>query len=179
MEKLVDLKLTRFIGVSNFSPKQVDELLAIATIKPKVHQIEIHPYLQQTDFVNSLKSKGITVTAYAPLANTNQAYSALGGGRVPKLLTHPKLNEIAKARGCSPVQVALAWNMARQVVVIPKSAPSNHQKENIATIEKCKLQADDMEKMKALQVPLRIMSFPCQALGHACFQGLEAAPGNT
>jgi alcohol dehydrogenase (NADP+) len=175
MEKLVDLKLTRFLGVSNFSPKQIDEILAVATIKPKVNQIEVHPYLQQQEFITSLQSKGIDVTAYAPLANTNQAYNFLGGNQVPRLLTNPKLNAIAKAKGCTAAQVALAWNMARKVVVIPKAAQEAHQKENIATIEKCKLQAEDMEKMKALQVPLRLMNVPCRPLGNACFQGLEGA----
>src|ERR1700712_4525333 len=174
MEKLVELKLTRFIGISNFSPKQVENILAPATIKPKVHQIEIHPYLQQQEFITSLQSKGIDVTAYAPLANTNQAYYFLGGIQAPKLLTNHKLNEIAKAKGCTSAQAALAWNMARKVVVIPKAAQEVHQKENIAAIEKCKLQAEDMEKMKALQIPLRLMTIPCKPVGNTCFQGLEA-----
>ena len=159
MEKLVDLKLTRFIGISNFSPKQVDEILAVATIKPKVNQIEIHPYLQQQEFITSLQSIGIEVVAYAPLANTNQAYSFLGGNQVPRLLTNPKLNDIAKAKGCTSAQAALAWNMARKVAVIPKSSQ----------------EAEDMEKMKALQVPRRLMNIPCRPLGNACFQGLEGA----
>lgn len=172
MEKLVPKKLTRFIGISNFSPRQLDEVLAVATIKPKVLQVELHPYLQQSDFVASTLKKGITVTAWAPLGNTNPVYEN-PGNRAPKLLTNPTVREIAKARGCSPVQVVLAWHMARNVVVIPKSVQLQHLKENIATVEKCKLQDDDMSKMKSLQIPLRLLATPCASLRNACFEGLE------
>ena len=172
MEKLVPSKLTRFIGISNFSPKQVDEILAAATIKPKVLQVELHPYLQQDDFVASVLRKGIQLTAWAPLGNTSPTY-ANTGSRVPKLLTTPVINDIAKARGCTPAQVVLAWNMARGVVVIPKAAQVQHQQENIATIGKCKLESEDMRKIKALQVPLRLISQPCAQLRNACFEGLE------
>ena len=174
MEKLVQKGLTRYIGLSNFSPKQLDEVLGVATIKPKVHHIELHPYLQQEEHVASLFKKGITVVAYAPFANTNPAYSWYGRA-APKLLTNPVLNSIAKARGCTAAQVALAWNMARKVVVIPKAAQIAHQKENYAMLEECKLQSEDLQKIKAVNIPMRVVSFPCVSLKNACFEGLEAA----
>jgi alcohol dehydrogenase (NADP+) len=65
MEKLVrPTKGTRFIGISNFNPKQLEDLLKTATIKPKVHQFELHPYLQQPDYIKKNLDLGISVTAY-------------------------------------------------------------------------------------------------------------------
>jgi alcohol dehydrogenase (NADP+) len=174
MEKLIPLNLTRYIGMSNFSPKQVDEVLEIASVKPKIHQIELHPYLQQEAFLASLYERNITVTAFAPLGNTNYMYSYLFTGRAePKLLTNSILNDIGKARGCTAAQVTLAWNMARKVVVIPKAASLEHQKENYATVEKCKLQSEDLQKIKAVNVPARFVMWPCKGLGYTCFTGLE------
>jgi alcohol dehydrogenase (NADP+) len=172
METLVPKKLTRFIGIANFSPKQVDEILQVATIKPKVLQIELHPYLQQESFVASTLKKGIAVTAWAPLGNTSPAY-ANPGNKAPKLLTNPVINQIAKAKGCTPAQVVLAWNMARGVVVIPKAANLQHQKENIAALEKCKLQSEDVTTLKSVQIPLRMLSMPCAMLKNACFDGTD------
>jgi alcohol dehydrogenase (NADP+) len=72
MEKLVrPVRGTRFIGISNFSPSQVSEVVGNATIIPKVHQFELHPYLQQTAWVEENFKHDITVTGYAPLSNTN------------------------------------------------------------------------------------------------------------
>jgi alcohol dehydrogenase (NADP+) len=174
MEKLVPQKLARHIGISNFSPKQVDEVLEIATIKPKIHQIELHPYLHQADFLSSLFKKNITAIAYAPLGNTNDMYSYLWTGRTErKLLTNAILNDIGRARGCTAAQVSLAWNMARNVVVIPKAASVAHQVENYATLEKCKLQSEDLQKINAVNVPQRFVMWPCKGMGYTCFTGLE------
>jgi alcohol dehydrogenase (NADP+) len=172
MEKLVrPQRGARFIGISNFSPRQLEDVLRVAMIKPKVHQVEIHPYLPQEDFVALNVKYNISMTGYAPLGNTNPVYGELGA-RQPPLLSNTIVNEIAKARGCTPAQVILAWNMKRGVGVIPKAAKVEHQKENIATLEKCKLESADMEKMKGVNVSLRVNQKACQPLEYKCFEGL-------
>jgi alcohol dehydrogenase (NADP+) len=187
MEKLVPASptsplkgTTRFIGISNFAPPQLEKLLKSATIKPKVHQIELHPYLQQQDFVDLHSKNGITVTAYSPLGNTNPVYSqgyyGKTGNLVTKILSHPTIASIASSRKCTPAQVVLAWNMARKVVVIPKAAQAAHQKENIATPEKCKLADEDIKSINGLeQKSLRVNALPCRDYNFACFEGLKAA----
>jgi alcohol dehydrogenase (NADP+) len=169
MEKLVG-KGTRFLGVSNHSPRQLDDILKIATVKPKVMQIELHPYLPQTEYVKSLQQKGMQVTAYAPLANTNSAYRI----QAQKILSHPTVNAVASARGCTPAQVVLAWNMGRQVIVIPKAAKVAHQKENYATSEKCKLTPEDVAKIESISAntQYRMLGSVCAALQNACWEGL-------
>lgn len=172
MEQLPPLKLARYIGISNFSPKQVEEIMKIATIKPKVMQIELHPYLPQQEFVTSLQKQGITVNAYAPLANTSPAYS---NPRVTKILEHQTIREIASARSCTPAQVVLAWNMRRNVVVIPKAVVNEHHKDNYGA-QKCKEKltpADDAKIMNISKAQaFRFLSGPCAGLQFKCFEGL-------
>jgi alcohol dehydrogenase (NADP+) len=173
METLVRPQFgTRFIGISNFSPKQVEDILKVARIKPKVHQIELHPYLQQDEFVETNLKHGINVIAYSPLANTNPVYGALGR-RAPAVLENPVIKDIAKARGCTPAQVVLGWNMNRKVIVIPKAAQSHHQKENIATIEKCNMTTEDFGRIKTLGVSLRMSAVVCKPFNYECFRGLK------
>lgn len=69
MEKLVDDGLVKSIGISNFSKKQTERLLANARIKPVTNQVECHPYLAQIKLGEYLRSKEITLTAFAPLGS--------------------------------------------------------------------------------------------------------------
>lgn len=105
MEDLVKSGKTRAIGVSNFSRGEMDRLLANCSITPAVHQFEIHPWLQQTEFVKYHQSKDIHVTQYSPLGNQNAIY----GGRdsVGRLVDDAVLQEIGKKYGKTGAQVAL------------------------------------------------------------------------
>jgi alcohol dehydrogenase (NADP+) len=173
MEKLVrPTRGTRFLGISNFNPSQLDALLKIAKIKPYVHQFEAHPYLPQTSYVERNLKEGITVTAYSPLGNTNPSYAEFGA-RAPPMLSNKMITDVAAARGCTPAQVALAWNVKRGVVVIPKAVKPEHQKENIATYEKCKLQDEDMAKLNNVGTALRVNVNPCKVMDYHCFDGLD------
>jgi diketogulonate reductase-like aldo/keto reductase len=67
MEKLVELGLTKSIGLSNCSTEQVDSVLKIATIKPVVNQVEMHPALPQIQLRKDMQERGIVVSAYSPL----------------------------------------------------------------------------------------------------------------
>lgn len=168
-------KLTRFIGISNFNQTQVDDLLASATIMPKVHQFELHPYLQQQAFVDYHKAKNITVTAYAPLGNTNPSY-ALRARRATPLLQNPVLKEIAAARGCTPAQVSLKWNMDRGVIPHPKTQRKERQKENFEAWTKCQLTDADRAKIKELGAkPQRFWEICSVMLRLPCYGGLEAS----
>jgi alcohol dehydrogenase (NADP+) len=165
MQKLIrPEKGTRFIGVSNFSPSQIDDLMKLNGIKPQFHEFELHPYLQQSAWVEENFKRNITVIAYAPLGNTqNQASMGVSvdRGAVPAILESNVITEIAKARGCTPAQVVLAWNLNRKVVVIPKSSQERHQKENIVTLEKCKLIDEDIVKIKGIKDSIRFYPNAC------------------
>lgn len=67
MEKAFESGKVKAIGISNFTRSEVEEVLRTAKHKPDVMQIELHPYLQQTAFVEWLQGQDIQVTAYSPL----------------------------------------------------------------------------------------------------------------
>lgn len=104
MEKLLDTGKVKAIGVSNFDHGQMEHLLKHVSVVPAVHQLEGHPWLQQRDFLNYHKSKGIHVTHYSPFGNLNQIYSA---GHLGKLIDEPVLVDIGKKYGKSGSQVCL------------------------------------------------------------------------
>ena len=105
MEGLVKSGKAKAIGVSNFSQQEIERVLANATIKPAVHQMEMHPWLQQKDFFEFHKSHGIHVTQYSPFGNQNEIYGSRE--KHGQLVNDETLVEIGKKHGKTSNQVAL------------------------------------------------------------------------
>ncbi|KAK7723342.1 hypothetical protein SLS57_004536 [Botryosphaeria dothidea] len=181
LEKLLPTKV-RNIGVANFSPHQLHKLVKSSTIKPAVHQFELHPYLQQTEWVEFHQSHGIHVTAYSPLGNTNPTYRSSSrpansrkSKKTPLLLENPELSSIAEQRGCTTAQVALAWGLQRGASVIPKSSHEKWIKENFESLE-CGLVDSDLDKIdKVGEKYLTRFNNPSGAWGVDLFEGLDDA----
>ena len=66
MEKTLKSGKTKAIGISNFSRAELERLLKETTVVPADHQLELHPWLQQKDFIEFNRSKGIHITQYSP-----------------------------------------------------------------------------------------------------------------
>lgn len=128
MEKLLKNGKVKAIGISNFSKKEVERVLREADTVPAVHQMELHPWLQQKDFAEFHKEKGIHVTQYSPFGNQNEIY----GGREKhgQLVNDKTLVEIGKKYNKTSNQVALAWGIAHGRSVIPKSKSPERIKQN-------------------------------------------------
>ena len=75
MEKVYKSGKARAIGVSNFSKAEMERLIKETNVVPAVHQLELHPYLQQPSFAEFHKSQGIHVTQYSPFGNSNEVVS--------------------------------------------------------------------------------------------------------
>jgi glycerol 2-dehydrogenase (NADP+) len=118
IEKIFQQKKAKAIGVSNFSIKNLEILLETAKVVPAVNQVELHPYLAQNELREYCKNKNIVIEAYTP-----SGYS--------KVRNDPVIVEIAQKRGVTPNQVILAWHLARETVIVPKSADEERQKENL------------------------------------------------
>jgi len=142
MEKLVNKGLCRFIGVCNFNKRRLQELLSVAKIPPAMNQIELHPYLQQSAMLEFCKTNGIMLTAYSPLGSGDRP-AVLKRPDEPVLLSHPTIQAVAEKHGCSPAQVLLAWGLARDTVVIPKSTNPQRLAENLAAAD-LQLDNDDL-----------------------------------
>ncbi|KAI1394170.1 Aldo/keto reductase [Hypoxylon trugodes] len=139
MEALVQKGKIRTIGVSNFTKENIERIWKVATIKPAVNQIEIHPYFQQTSFVQWMQDNGIVVQAYSPLGNN--IYN------LPRGVDDPKIHEIAARLGKQPAQVIINWVLQRNIVVLPKSVTPERIAANFETFE---LPKDAMDTINSL-----------------------------
>jgi diketogulonate reductase-like aldo/keto reductase len=127
MEKLVDLKLVRSIGLSNFKPSEIDEILQFARIKPVVNQVELHPYLNQKELREYCAQKNIIITSYCPLANLKRPYEIEEGASA---LDNPVIQQIAKSKNRTAAQIIIRWHLQHGLAVIPKTVTPERLHEN-------------------------------------------------
>jgi diketogulonate reductase-like aldo/keto reductase len=151
MEKCMEKGKAKAIGISNFSKGELERLLKETDVVPAVHQIELHPWLQQNSFTEWHKQKGIHVTQYSPFGNQNEIYDA--GKNMGKLMDDPVLVEIGKKHGKSGAQVALAWGITKGHSVIPKSKTEHRIKDNLKG--DFRLDQEDMKKISSIDKKLR------------------------
>lgn len=137
MEKIYKEGKARSIGVSNWTIPRFKQLLDLAEIKPHANQIEIHPFLPNTELVNFCFENNILPMAYSPLGSQNQVPTT--GEKVSE---NPVLNEIADKRGYTLAQVLIAWGVKRGYVVLPKSSTPARIESNFKGIE---LSEEDFE----------------------------------
>ncbi|KAL8788498.1 MAG: hypothetical protein Q9195_007275 [Heterodermia aff. obscurata] len=175
MEKLLDTGKVRHIGVSNFDPFQLNHLVKHSAIKPAFHQFELHPYLQQNEWVQVHRDHGINVTAYSPFGNTNPTYTPPGDSdeEPPLLLENSVVTNIALVRGCTPAQVVLAWGIHRGTSVIPKSSHAGRIEENFGSL-RCTLQKSDFEEITAIgEKYVKRYNNPAKGWGVDLYEGLD------
>jgi len=108
LERIHADKRARAIGVSNFMPPHLEELLARAQVVPAVNQIELTPFLQRRDTTALCRQNGIVVEAYSPLTHGRR-------------LDDPALGDLARRTGRTVAQVLLRWSVQHGNVVLPKS----------------------------------------------------------
>jgi diketogulonate reductase-like aldo/keto reductase len=137
LERLAREGRVRAIGVSNFMPRHLDELMARAEIVPAVNQIEVTPFLQQREVRAASGRHGIVVEAYSPLTRG-------------KRIGHPVLAAVAREVGRTPAQVLLRWGIQHGMVVLPKSVQRERIAENAALFDFA-LPADAMARLDALE----------------------------
>ncbi|KAJ5354579.1 hypothetical protein N7541_005623 [Penicillium brevicompactum] len=157
MEKVIKTGKVKAIGVSNFSRGEISTLINESSTIPAVHQMEVHPYLQQKGFNEWLQTKGIHVVQFSPLGNMNDFYRQTGWSKeishMMRVIDQPILKEIGEKYGKSPVQVVLAWGINSGRSVIPKSVVDWQIEQNLeADFE---LQPEDMAQIATLDAKAR------------------------
>lgn len=148
MEKVYKSGKAKAIGVSNYNPHHLDDLLKEAEIVPAVNQIECHPYLTQEAVIDYCHQKGIIPEAWSPL----------GAGK-SDVLSDPVIGKVAEKYGKTPAQIILRWNVERGVVVIPKSSNPKRQTENLEVLN-FKLKDEDIKLICSLNKNKRLGSDP-------------------
>lgn len=140
LEKAVEQGKVKNIGISNFEFHGYDEIMANATIKPVIAQMELHPYAQQRDYREKLAKDNIAVECWFPLGGAQ-------GNEV--LFSDPVIKEIAENHSKTPAQVILRWEIQEGFVTIPGSINHDEIAENINIFD-FELTEDEMNKMRAL-----------------------------
>ncbi|KAL6650789.1 hypothetical protein ACP70R_009714 [Stipagrostis hirtigluma subsp. patula] len=145
MEECHRLGLAKMIGVSNFTTKKLQELLAIAKTPPAVNQVELNPTWQQKKLIEFCKDKGNHVAAYSPLGG--QRISNMNPVRQSEVL-----EEIGKARGKSVAQISLRWIYEQGASMVVKSLKRERLKENIEIFD---WELSNEDRFKISQLPQR------------------------
>ena len=146
MEELTKEGKIRAIGVSNFEPEQIDDLMLDANIKPAINQIETHVFFQQHNAYKALKKYEIQMEAWSPFAAGRNG-----------IFTNQTLAEIGEKYKKSIAQVCLRWHHQRGIVAIPRSSQKAHMIENL-DIFNFELTKSDMQTIANLD--LDITQFP-------------------
>ena len=139
LEKLYAEGKFRAIGVSNFEPDQLLDLIAYNQVIPSVNQIETNLYCQRSTERGWMDKKNVAHMAYAPL----------GQGNRNEMFQEPAVLSLAKKYGKTPAQVLLRFLTQKGITVIPRSTKPEHIKENFALFD-FTLTADELAQLSAL-----------------------------
>lgn len=131
MEELYREGKVRAIGVSNFYPDRLVDLIIHNEIVPAVNQVETHPFFQQTQAHEIMKENGVQIESWGPFAEGRNG-----------LFTNESLTTIGQKYGKSVAQIVLRWLLQRGVVAIPKSVRKERMAENFDVFDFELSQAD-------------------------------------
>ncbi|MBT1712368.1 aldo/keto reductase [Fulvivirgaceae bacterium PWU5] len=138
MEELYQSGKVRAIGVSNFQPDRVMDIISFNSIVPAVNQIETHPFHQQIDNQTFLQENGVQHESWGPFAEGKN-----------DLFKNELLSSIGKKHNKSIAQVVLRWLTQRGIVAIPKSVRKERMEENFNIFD-FQLSNEDMEAIQTL-----------------------------
>ncbi|MCE7054544.1 aldo/keto reductase [Algoriphagus sp. AGSA1] len=143
MQNLKQKGLAKHIGVSNFNQNKLEELNKVGGQQPEMNQVEMQPYLPQEALVEYCQSHGILLTAYSPLGSPDSR--AERHKNDPQLLVDPVVREIADKHKAGIGQILIAWSIARDIAVIPKSVNKERIIDNLAAAN---INLDDHDMME-------------------------------
>ncbi|MCR4422580.1 MAG: aldo/keto reductase [Exilispira sp.] len=138
MEELYQQKKIRAIGVSNFHPDRIMDLMIHNNITPAVNQIEVNPFNQQIETQKFLNNNNILVEAWAPFAEGKN-----------NIFKNELLSNIAKKYNKSVAQIVLRWLTQRGIVAISKTIHKERMIENFNIFD-FEISADDMTAITSL-----------------------------
>ena len=138
MEELYQQGKARAIGVSNFLPDRIMDLMTYNKVTPAVNQIEVNPFHQQIDTQKFLQDNNVQVEAWAPFAEGRN-----------NIFQNELLLSIAAKYKKSVAQVILRWLSQRGIVVLSKSVRKERMIENISVLD-FELSTEDMTTITTL-----------------------------
>jgi diketogulonate reductase-like aldo/keto reductase len=148
LEKMYEEGFLKFIGVSNYTLKHLEELFTYCSIKPHLNQVEFHPLLNQTELIEFCNQHSIIFQAYSSLGTSDQNLSN-------QLVNNQLIIDLAEKYSKNVAQILLKWAVQQNISVIPKSTKYENLKANI-NIFYFNLSQDDMLKINSLNQNLHL-----------------------
>lgn len=136
MEELYHAGKVRAIGLSNFLPHHIENILEDCRVRPAVDQIEYHPGYSQEAVVNYCRERGILVQAWSPIGRS-------------RVLDEPLVKELAAKYGVSPAQICLKFAVQRNIIPLPKSSSEDRMRENL-DLYSFELEQDDIWRLSTM-----------------------------
>ena len=122
MEELYEAGKIRAIGVSNFRPHHIEEILKTAKVAPMVNQIRLCPGDTQDETVNWCRDHGMVLEAYSPLG-------------IGQIFEVPEMQKLAEKYQHSIAQVCIRWSLQRGYLPLPKSVTPSRIQENLKVFD--------------------------------------------
>jgi diketogulonate reductase-like aldo/keto reductase len=151
-EKLLAEGRVRAIGVCNFSPRHLDDLIARTEVVPAVNQVELHPFFIQKELREAHARLGIVTQAWSPIGGVLVYVPGRDEARGP--LTDPLITALATKYGKTSAQIVLRWHIDHGFSAIPKSVKAHRIAENLDVFDFA-LTADEVSAIDALDTGVR------------------------
>ncbi|WP_026259981.1 aldo/keto reductase [Segetibacter koreensis] len=149
MQELYKAGRIRAIGVSNFQPDRLIDLIVHNEIVPAVNQVETHPFYQQNETQKFLQENNVQIESWGPFSEGKN-----------NLFTNELLTSIGRKYNKSVAQVVLRWLTQRGIVAIPKSVRKERMEENFNIFD-FTLSEEDMEAIKTLDTKASLFFDHC------------------
>lgn len=134
-EKMLAEGRARAIGVSNFNPRHLDELIRRTDVIPALNQVELHPYFIQQDVRGANARYGIATQSWSPIGGVYQRHQPVNPHHLSGPLDHPVIVELASRHAKTPAQIILRWHIEHGLSPIPKSVTGRRIVENIDIVD--------------------------------------------
>lgn len=155
-ERLVEMGLTRFIGMSNMTIPKLEAVLPHCRIKPAAIEMELHPTFQQEELFNYCLERDILPIGYCPIGSPARPER----DRTPEDIADlevPEIVEIAKAHNVHPAIICLKWAVQRGQVPIPFSVREEQYVSNLKCTTEDPLTDEEMTIIKGLEKNNRLI----------------------
>ena len=139
MEEATQAGKLRAIGVSNFHPERLMDIMVFHKVKPAVNQVEVNPFHQQAESVAFMREQGVQAQAWAPFAEGRN-----------NLFQNEALVDIGRKHGKTVGQVVLRWVVQRGIVALAKSVRKERMVENLAIFDFA-LDDEDLARIATLE----------------------------
>lgn len=155
-ERLVDMGLTKFIGMSNMTIAKLEAVLPLCRIKPVAIEMELHPCFQQPQLFDYCVTRGILPIGFCPIGSPTRPDRDKTDDDITDIEV-PELVEIAKAHNVHPAIICLKWAAQRGQVPIPFSVRENEYVSNLKCVTEDPLTEEEMAILKTIDRKNRLI----------------------